>query len=155
MGPLIRAAEVERVHSWVEQARQDGARIATGGRPLDHQCYAPTLLVDPPAGSTVMQEEVFGPVVNVTAAATLDEAIAMSNAVPWAFQAAVVTQDVDVALRAARALDATAVMVNDHTAFRVDWMPFGGRGPSGLGMGGMHYTVEELTQAKMIVWSEG
>ena len=46
-------------------------------------------------------------------------------------------------------------MINDHTAFRVDWMPFGGRGPSGLGMGGMPYTVEELTQAKMIVWREG
>ena len=46
-------------------------------------------------------------------------------------------------------------MLNDHTAFRVDWMPFGGRGPSGLGMGGMGYTVHEMTRPKMIVLNAG
>ena len=43
----------------------------------------------------------------------------------------------------------------DHTAFRVDWMPFGGRGPSGLGMGGMGHTVHEMTRPKMIVLNAG
>lgn len=60
----------------------------------------------------------------------------------------------DAALRAARRLDATAVMVNDHTAFGVDWMPFGGRRASGLGMGGMASAVEEMTRLKMIVLRE-
>lgn len=154
VGPLIRPAEVIRVGSWVDDAVTAGAALAAGGRDLDHQCYAPTLLVDPPTDSSVMRQEVFGPVVSVVAAPSLDDAIARANEVPWAFQAAVVTQDVDAALRAARRLDATAVMVNDHTAFRVDWMPFGGRGPSGLGMGGMAATVEEMTRLKMIVLRE-
>jgi acyl-CoA reductase-like NAD-dependent aldehyde dehydrogenase len=151
VGPLIRPAEVERVHAWVEEAVAAGARLVVGGKPLDHQCYAPTLLAGTPDDARCMREEVFGPVVNVVAYDDLDEAVARANAVPWAFQAAVVTRDVDRALRAARHLDATAVMVNDHTAFRVDWMPFGGRNQSGLGLGGMPYAVEDVTRLKMVV----
>ena len=74
----------------------------------------------------------------------LDEAIAQANSLPFAFQAAVFTRDLDTALRAARRLDASAVMVNDHTAFRVDWMPFAGLKESGLGVGGIPYTMEEM-----------
>ncbi|MEJ7845264.1 MAG: aldehyde dehydrogenase family protein [Acidimicrobiales bacterium] len=155
VGPLIRPGEVTRVGSWVDEAVTAGAGLAAGGRALDHQCYAPTLLVDPPAGSAVMRQEVFGPVVSVVSAPSLDDAIDRANDIPWAFQAAVVTQDLAAALRAARRLDATAVMVNDHTAFRVDWMPFGGRRASGLGMGGMASAVEEMTRLKMIVLREG
>jgi acyl-CoA reductase-like NAD-dependent aldehyde dehydrogenase len=151
VGPLIRRGEVDRVGSWVTDAVSAGATLAAGGQALDHQCYAPTLLVDPPADSTVMTNEVFGPVVNVSSISDLDDGIAQANSLPWAFQAAVFAQDLDAAMRAARRLDATAVMVNDHTAFRVDWMPFGGRGPSGIGMGGMGPTVHEMTRPKMTV----
>jgi len=48
-------------------------------------------------------------------------------------------------------LNATAVMVNDHTAFRVDWMPFGGRDSSGIGMGGIQYSMHEMTREKLMV----
>jgi acyl-CoA reductase-like NAD-dependent aldehyde dehydrogenase len=125
--------------------------LACGGEPLGNQCYAPTLLVDTPDDARAMREEIFGPVVNVVGFDELDEAIARANDVPWGFQAAIYGQDIDALLRAARGLDATAVMINDHTAFRVDWMPFGGRRQSGLSMGGMPYTFEDLTQPKMIV----
>ena len=74
-----------------------------------------------------------------------------ANALPYAFQAAVFTQDIDVALRAARRLDAAAVMVNEHTAFRVDWMPFAGLRESGLGVGGIPYTMKEMQIEKMVV----
>lgn len=151
VGPLIRQGEVERVGTWVAEAVEAGATLITGGEALDHQCYAPTLLLDPPADSTIMTNEVFGPVVNVSTIADLDEGIARANSLPWAFQAAVFAQDLDAAMRASQRLDATAVMINDHTAFRVDWMPFGGRGPSGLGMGGMGPTVHEMTRPKMTV----
>lgn len=153
VGPLIRQQEVVRVSDWVEEAVTQGAAAAAGGRALDHQCYEPTLLTDTPERVRAMQLEIFGPVVNVVGVMSLDEAISRANSVPWAFQAAVFTQDVDHAMRAAERLDATAVMVNDHTAFRVDWMPFGGRGRSGLGMGGMPYAVEELTRIKMFVFN--
>ncbi len=70
---------------------------------------------------------------------------------PLAFQAAVFTKNIDSALNIVRNLNATAVMVNDHTAFRVDWMPFGGRDSSGLGMGGIPYSMHEMTREKMMV----
>ena len=54
-------------------------------------------------------------------------------------------------MKAYRQLDASAVMVNDHTAFRVDWMPFAGRRVSGYGTGGIPYTFRDMTVEKMVV----
>jgi acyl-CoA reductase-like NAD-dependent aldehyde dehydrogenase len=151
VGPLIAQGEVDRVHDWVQEAVGLGARMPIGGTPLGDQCYAPTLLVDTPRTARAMAEEVFGPVVNVVRTSTLDEAIAAANDVPFSFQAAICTGDVGRAMYAAQRLDASAVMVNDHTAFRVDWMPFGGRRVSGLGMGGIPHTLSEMTAEKLIV----
>ena len=61
------------------------------------------------------------------------------------------TQDLDTALRVYKRLDASAVMLNDHTAFRVDWMPFTGLKHSGHGVGGIHHTMEEMQIKKMMV----
>ena len=96
-------------------------------------------------------EEIFGPVVAVSGVASLEEAIARANALPYAFQSAVFTRDIDTAMRTARRLDASAVMVNDHTAFRVDWMPFAGLRRSGLGVGGIPHTFGDMRIEKMIV----
>ena len=99
----------------------------------------------------VSTQEVFGPVVCVYAYDELDEAIARANALPVAFQAAVFTRDYATAMRAYERLDASAVMVNDHTAFRVDWMPFSGLRESGLGVGGIPYTFRDMQTEKMFV----
>ena len=56
-------------------------------------------------------------------------------------------------MKAYRGLDASAVMINEHTAFRVDWMPFAGRRQSGHGVGGIGYTLEDMTQIKMAILS--
>ena len=61
------------------------------------------------------------------------------------------SSDVDAALYAAKHLAASAVMVNDHTAFRTDWMPFAGQRQSGLGTGGIQYTMDDMLQNKMIL----
>ncbi len=151
VGPLIRQREVERVHEWVEEAKAAGTTVSTGGESLDHQCYAATVLADPPMDAKVMTEEIFGPVVVTRSYDTLDEAIGQANSVRWSFQAAVFAQDIDRAFKIARGLNGGAVMINDHSAFRVDWMPFAGRGPSGLGIGGVKYGVEDLSEEKMIV----
>jgi len=66
----------------------------------------------------------------------------------------VFAQDIDVALSAADQLDALAVMVNDHTAFRTDWMPFAGRLLSGYGVGGIPSTMRDMTQEKMLVFKQ-
>ena len=109
------------------------------------------MLFDPPADTRVMTHEVFGPVVCVSPFDELDDAIARANSLPYAFQAAVFTRNLDTALRASRRLNASAVMINDHTAFRVDWMPFAGLRESGLGTGGIPYTMEDMQVRKMIV----
>lgn len=151
VGPLIREAEVKRVGEWVQEAVSGGAQLLSGGEPVSASCYAPTVLFDPPADAKVSTLEIFGPVICVYPYDDLDEAIARSNSLPLAFQAAVFTRDLDTALRASRRLDASAVMVNDHTAFRVDWMPFAGLKKSGLTVGGIPYTMNDMQVEKMVV----
>lgn len=152
VGPLITPYEVDRVKEWVQEAVDGGAELLCGGQRISDTCYQPTVLLNPPENAKVSQEEVFGPVVCVYAYADLNEAIDRANALDLHFQAAVFTSDVDVALEAGNKLNATAVMVNDHTAFRVDWMPFGGRDTSGMGLGGIQYTMHDLTREKLIVF---
>jgi acyl-CoA reductase-like NAD-dependent aldehyde dehydrogenase len=82
----------------------------------------------------------------------IDDAIKRANSLPVAFQASVFTKDIDQAFYAAKRLDASAVMINDHTAFRVDWMPFAGRRTSGMGVGGIPRAMHEMTQEKLLVF---
>ena len=119
---------------------------------LSTTTYAPTVLFDPPADARVSTQEIFGPVIGVYPYDDLDHAIERSNALPYAFQAAIFTRDLDTAFRGARRLDAATVMVNDHTAFRVDWMPFAGARESGLGTGGVPYTMDDMQLEKLTVF---
>ncbi len=155
VGPLIRPGEVKRVHDWVSEAVDKGAQLVCGGTPLSETCYPPTVLLEPPADCRVSTQEIFGPVVCVYAYDDLDEAIGRANALPYSFQAAVFTRDLATALRAYSRLDASAVMVNDHTAFRVDWMPFAGLRQSGLGVGGIPYTLHDMRIEKLFVGPAG
>lgn len=151
VGPLIRSTEVVRIDDWVKEAVQGGAGLLTGGKVLSDSCYACTVLYNPLPTAKVSQLEVFGPVVCVYPYEELNTAILQANALPFAFQAAVFTQSLDAALRAYHYLDASAVMVNDHTAFRVDGMPFAGLRQSGLGVGGIPYTIHDMQIEKMMV----
>ena len=151
VGPLIRQGEVERIDSWVQEALSEGAELLSGGKPLDNHCYAPTVLYNPSAKSKVSTAEIFGPVVCIYPFSELDQAIVAANSLDVAFQASVYSQDIDTALYVANRLDASAVMINEHTAFRVDWMPFAGLKHSGLGTGGISYTMEDMQIDKMIV----
>jgi acyl-CoA reductase-like NAD-dependent aldehyde dehydrogenase len=81
----------------------------------------------------------------------LDDAIAVANSLPLSFQASIFTNDLNAATRVAERIDASAVLVNDHTAFRVDCMPFAGRKHSGYGIGGIPWTMHEMSQHKMVV----
>jgi acyl-CoA reductase-like NAD-dependent aldehyde dehydrogenase len=151
VGPLIRESEAKRVASWVAEAVERGAKVLSGGHALAGNCYEPTVLFDPPDDCRVSREEVFGPVVCVYPFDDMAEAVRRANALPWSFQAAVFTRDIETAMRGYHELDASAVMVNDHTAFRVDWMPFAGLRQSGLGVGGIPYTFRDMRIEKMCV----
>ena len=151
VGPLIRPGEVDRVDEWVQEAKAGGAKVLSGGKRLSKTCYPPTVLYDPPAKARVSTNEVFGPVVCVYPYRNIDQAIKRANSLDVSFQAAVFTGDLDTAAHCYRQLDASAVMVNDHTAFRVDWMPFAGLRHSGHGVGGIHHTMHEMQIEKMMV----
>ncbi len=151
VGPLIRAAEVNRVAEWVDEAVAGGAQLLCGGERISDSCYAPTVLLNPPVDSKLSTMEVFGPVVCVYGYDDLNAAVQQANNLPVAFQAAVFTDDVDTANRLYKQLDASAVMINDHTAFRDDVMPFAGLRESGLGVGGIPYTLEDMQIDKMMV----
>jgi acyl-CoA reductase-like NAD-dependent aldehyde dehydrogenase len=151
VGPLIRHAEVNRVGKWVEEAVQGGAELLAGGERISESCYECTVLFNPAADANVSRLEIFGPVVCVYPYRDVDQAIVQANALPYAFQAAVFTRDIDTAMRCYSRLDAAAVMINDHTAFRVDWMPFAGLKESGLGIGGIPYTMRDMQIEKLMV----
>jgi len=150
-GPIIRRRDLERIHSLVTEAISLGAQLLIGGKAVG-SCYEPTVLRDPPLKARVMTEEVFGPVVCLQPFRDIGQAIEFANCVEWRFQAAIYSQDLNSALQAARHLNASAVMVNESTTFRVDWMPFRGDGPSGLGTGGIGYAMKDLTRKKMLVF---
>ncbi|MGI9289925.1 MAG: aldehyde dehydrogenase family protein, partial [Gammaproteobacteria bacterium] len=143
VGPLISHAETKRVHEWVEAAVASGGQRICGGDPISDSLYPATVLLDPAADADVSCKEIFGPVVCVYSYDDLDTAIAQANNLPFSFQAAVFTSKLDTAMRAFKRLNASAVMVNDHTAFRVDGMPFAGLRESGLGVGGIPHTIND------------
>lgn len=150
VGPLIRKAETARVSRWINEAIAQGASLIAGNTGAGN-CLAPTILLNPPPGSNIASREIFGPVVSLHPYADLDEAIDQANSVPFAFQAAVFTRSLETALKVYSHINASAVMVNDHSAFRVDWMPFAGLNQSGLGVGGIPATYHEMTTEKMMV----
>lgn len=152
VGPLIRPEEITRVHEWVKAAEEAGARILCGGKPLGKSTYAPTVLFDPPQDALVSQQEIFAPVVCIYPYDSIEDAISRANIPHVYFQAALFTNRLDRALDVGRRLHGTAVMINDHPAFRVDWMPFGGHLESGAGIGGIESTMRDMTLERMIVF---
>jgi acyl-CoA reductase-like NAD-dependent aldehyde dehydrogenase len=151
VGPLILPRETTRVSGWIDEAVAGGAQLLGGGRHSE-TTLVPAILVDPASHVKVSQLEIFGPVTCVYGFDALDDAIEIANSLPFAFQASVFSTEIGPALRAARLLDASAVMINDHTAFRTDWMPFAGRRQSGYGVGGIRPTMDEMSEEKMLVF---
>ena len=155
VGPLIKPGEVDRVDSWVKEAVSDGAELLCGGSRISNTCYEPTLLLNPSHKSKCSTEEIFGPVVCLYEYENYLDAVELANELPFNFQAAIYTESLNTALDCVKRLKARAVMVNEHTAFRVDWMPFGGAEMSGLGMGGIGYSMRDLCYEKMMVIKSG
>jgi len=151
VGPLIRPREVERVNRWVTEAVAAGAELVTGGAPASQTAYQPTVLRNPPRNATVSTSEIFGPVVCVYDHDSLDDALAQANELPWQFQAAVFTTNTETAMAAYSGLRASTVLVNDHSAFRVDNMPFAGLNQSGLGTGGIKFTIADMQIDKLVI----
>lgn len=151
VGPLIHPKEVTRAHEWVEEAIEQGAELITGGKVLSETTYAPTILLRPPKEAKVSVSEMFAPVICVYSYDAIEDAVFHANNVDYAFQSAVFTEDVSVANYCSRNLEAVTVLINDHTAFRVDWMPFGGYRRSGYGLGGIESSMRDMMRTKLVI----
>jgi acyl-CoA reductase-like NAD-dependent aldehyde dehydrogenase len=150
VGPLIDHDSRDRLLEWIDEARERGARILTGGE-LDGELLRPTLIADAPPDAKVSAEEAFGPIVVVNPYDTLDEAIELANSTKYGLQAGIFTRDVTAALRAARDLEFGGIVVNEAPTFRADQMPYGGVKASGNTREGPRYAVDEMTEERLVV----
>ena len=132
MGSLISQAHRERVHGFVEGARDEGAEVVLGGEPGEHAFYPPTVVAGIDNSATIAQEEVFGPVVTVIPFEDEQDAIRIANDVKYGLMASVWTGDPARGHRLASRIKAGTVGINmPYTAF--PGLPFGGYKQSGFG----------------------
>ena len=150
VGPVIDQGAKERILEWIEEARAGGAEILAGGEERDG-LIQPTVIGNAAPELKVSCEEVFGPVVSVSAFDSLDEAIELANSTRYGLQAGIFTSSLEQALRAARELDFGGVTVNEAPTFRSDQMPYGGVKDSGNTREGPHYAMRELTEEHLVV----
>ena len=134
LGPLINAAQRDRVAGLVDASVARGARLVTGGtRPAGPgYFYRPTLLAELPADAPALREELFGPVMTVTPFDDDDEALARANETEYGLAAYVWTRDLRAATRLGEGLEFGLVGVNDWYPVTPE-APFGGMKQSGMG----------------------
>ncbi|MEI6666530.1 MAG: aldehyde dehydrogenase family protein [Acidobacteriota bacterium] len=151
VGPMIDAGEVDRITAWVERAVAQGARVLAGGSRISRSVYPPTVLEHVPETAEVCAQEVFAPVIGLYRFADFNDALAAVNRSTFGLQAGVFTNDLQHMLGAYEAIEAGGVVVNDVPSWRIDHMPYGGVKDSGTGREGPRYTIEEMTEPKLLV----
>ena len=150
VGPVIDEGSRDRILEWIDEARNAGANVLTGGEVVDG-VIRPTVIADAEPELKVSCEEVFGPVCTVGSYDTLDEALELANGTRYGLQAGIFTTRLDTAIKAASALEFGGVTVNEAPTFRADQMPYGGVKDSGNTREGPHYAVRELTEERLVV----
>lgn len=150
VGPMIAEAEARRLESWIEAARQAGARVLCGGR-RDGAVLTATLLENVPAALPICAQEAFGPVAILTPYATFGEALALANASTFGLQAGIFTRDLYKVQQAWDELDVGGVVIGDVPSFRADNQPYGGVKDSGLGREGVRFAIEDMTEIRSLV----
>jgi acyl-CoA reductase-like NAD-dependent aldehyde dehydrogenase len=139
VGPVINEAALKKIHEYVQIGKAEGARLLAGGEILAEGelakgfYYAPTLFTDVKPDMRIAKEEIFGPVLSVMRAGSLEEAIAINNAVDYGLSSAIFTRDVNRAFRAMRDLDTGIVYINAGTTGAEIHLPFGGTKGTGNG----------------------
>ena len=152
VGPVIDRGAAERVESWVEEARRDGARVLAGGARTGN-LWQPTVLADIKPEMRVSCQEVFAPLVGLYRYTDIKQAIASLDDSDFGLQAGLFTRDLNIARQAFDDVEVGGLMVNDVPTFRIDHMPYGGVKQSGFGREGLRYAMEEMSELKLLTFN--
>lgn len=147
---LISPQDVKRTLSWIEEAKGQGAIIATGGE-SEGNILQPTVLLNVKPEQKVSCQEVFAPIVSIMKFTSIQEAFDQVNDSKYGLQAGIYTENIHVALQATQKLHVGGVIINDIPTFRLDHLPYGGVKESGTGREGLKYAIEEMTEMKLVV----
>jgi acyl-CoA reductase-like NAD-dependent aldehyde dehydrogenase len=153
VGPVINEASAVRIESWLQEARRTGARILCGGGRRG-AFIEPTVVTDTREDMKVVCQEIFGPVIVVRPYDELDEPIRWINASGFGLNCGVFTASLATAFRAIREIECGGVIVNGTSTFRPDQVPYGGIRNSGVGREGPRYAVQEMTEQRLVVFSQ-
>jgi vanillin dehydrogenase len=154
IGPLIRASQCQMIDRKIKEAVAAGARVLTGGT-YEGNFYQPTIVADVIPSMAAFRDELFGPVAAVTRAENADHALALANNSSYGLSSAVLTNDLQLAMRFALELEAGMVHLNGPTVHDEPTVPFGGVKDSGSGREGGRWSVEEMTEVKWVTIQMG
>jgi len=156
MGPLATPQILEDVDSQVRESVEAGARVLTGGKPMDGSgnFYPPTIITDIPEASPAYREEIFGPVASLFRARDIDDAIRIANDTSFGLGSSAWTSDPAEQERFVNEIEAGMVYVNRMTESTPE-VPFGGVKNSGYGRELSHYGIQEFTNIKTVWIAEG
>ena len=152
MGPLVSAKHREKVESYIQSGKEQGAKLVLGGKRPNIQkgfYIEPTIFIDVRQDARICQEEIFGPVLSVLKFSKFEEVISAANDVIYGLAASVWTKNITNALKAANALKFGTVWINEHGILASE-MPHGGYKQSGFGKDLSVYALDEFTQIKHV-----
>ena len=148
--PLIREQDAVRITEWIDEAVKGGAKLLCGGK-RNGSIVEPAVLTGTLPSMRVNCAEIFGPVVTVEPYAQFRDALGQLNDSAYGLQAGVLTRDAVLIQMAFEELEVGGVIVGDVPSFRVDQMPYGGVKDSGLGREGLRYSIEDMTERRLLV----
>ena len=154
IGPLIRTSQCQMIDRKIKEAVAAGARVLTGGT-YEGNFYQPTVVADVTPNMAAFRDELFGPVAAVSRADNADHALALANNSSYGLSSAVLTNDLQLAMRFALELEAGMVHLNGPTVHDEPTVPFGGVKDSGSGREGGRWSVEEMTEVKWVTIQMG
>jgi acyl-CoA reductase-like NAD-dependent aldehyde dehydrogenase len=156
LGAIVDEAQMNRVMSYIDVGRDDGAQVALGGTRVRQDSggffVEPTVFDGVRPGMRIAREEIFGPVLATITFKNVEEAVQIANDVEYGLAAAIWTRDINVAHRTARALRAGTVYVNCYDADDIT-VPFGGFKQSGIGRDKSLHAFDKYTELKT-TWIE-
>ncbi|AIG00326.1 MAG: aldehyde dehydrogenase [Alteromonas sp.] len=150
IGPMISESEAERLHNWIERAKEEGGTILCGGKRKGAMLEA-TVMENVPKACDASAEEAFGPLSVLYPFDHFEEALEEVNNSRYGLQAGVFTRDIYKAHQAWNTLEVGGVVIGDVPSWRVDNMPYGGVKDSGLGREGIKYAIEDMTETRLMV----